>query len=496
MPAIKTLVGKLLLVPLAIENWLVLAIGLAGVLTWISGELVEIESSDPWGALLSSCLIFFRRMTVTFLILGGLAWFLNRVRRRALSAPIRAEVETPQAWFFLVSVILGVQGALAGIFAQPLISLIPENIQLLQSWGVWEGLRHGRELSGIFLIPVLGILLAPGLGAMTGFAFIWGAAVSLGYLFLRLEESWPVLLRSICLQIAFLLGLFFTQDLFDAGGRIVAEGFTGPDALELKAKVLPWLNGQKAVFSPMARRFAWLLPGFFICAAVILQKAWEKGWRDEEKEMPFMGKAPAEESAQVELSRNFVETDERFNHRNYLIKYKFFSNPLYKVFDIFDSDNKLVFVARMNALSLLTRVITVYGAGKEDGETLSIIGRRLVRFPNIFDMVDCPTNKKVGSFKQSHTGWMIMDEYGRQIAAMKVEEGTWGSTKGQIWIGRMPVCTYIFQNMIRPIIMIDLFDDSGAAFDKKLGIGLALVLGFQSVAFNDPTSDSTPSSSI
>jgi len=79
---------------------------------------------------------------------------------------------------------------------------------------------------------------------------------------------------------------------------------------------------------------------------------------------------------------------------------------------------------------------------------------------------------------------------------MKVEEGTWGSTKGQIWIGRMPVCTYIFQNMIRPIIMIDLFDDSGAAFDKKLGIGLALVLGFQSVAFNDPTSDSTPSSSI
>lgn len=496
MPVLKTLVGKLLLVPLAIENWLILAIGLAGVLTWLSVELVEIESSDPWGALLSSCLIFFRRMTLAFLILGGLAWLLNRVRRHALSDPIRAGAETRQAWVFLVSVILVVHGALAGIFAQPLISLIPENIQLLQSWGVWEGIRHGRELSGIFLVPVLGILIAPGLGAMTSFTFIWGAVASLGHLFLRLEDSWRVLLRSICLQIAFLLGLFFTQDLFDTGARLVAETFSGPDALELKNQVLPWLDGQKAVFSPMAQRFAWLLPGFFICAALILLKAWERGWRDEKKEMPFIEKAPVEESSLVELSRNFVETDERFKHRTYLIKYKFFSNPLYKVFDIFDSNNKLIFAARMNALSLFTRVITIYGTRKKDGETLSISGRRLIRFPNIFDMVDCPTNKKVGSFKHSHTGWMIMDEYERQIAVMKVEEGTWGSTKGQIWIGRMPVCKYIFQNMIRPIIMIEFFVDSGAEFDKKLGIGLALVLGFQSVAFSDPTSDSSPSSSI
>jgi hypothetical protein len=43
--------------------------------------------------------------------------------------------------------------------------------------------------------------------------------------------------------------------------------------------------------------------------------------------------------------------------------------------------------------------------------------------------------------------------------------------------------------------MIDFFE-AAAVFDKKLGLGLALVLGFQSVAFNDPTSDFTPSSSI
>jgi hypothetical protein len=43
--------------------------------------------------------------------------------------------------------------------------------------------------------------------------------------------------------------------------------------------------------------------------------------------------------------------------------------------------------------------------------------------------------------------------------------------------------------------MIDFFE-AAPVFDEKRGIGLAVVLGFQSVALNDPTSDSSPSSSI
>lgn len=489
MLALKTLAGKLLLVPLAIENGLVLVVGLAGVIMWLIGEVVEVGPSDPWQAFMASWLTFSRRVTLTFLILGGLAWFLGRVRSRTLAAPIDTDGKASQAWFSLVAVILVVHGAFAAIFAHPLLPLFQQNIRLLQSWGAWEGLRSGGEFSGIFLVPVFGILLAPGLAAMTALAFIAGAAASLGYLFLGLEESSRVLLRSICLQIAFVLGLFFTHALFEAGSRIVTEGFTGPDALELKAYVLPWLSGQTAVFAPMAQRFAWLLPGFFICAAVVLRKGHEKELKNNEVPMQFSEEIPTAESTQTELPGSFLETDERFKHKSYLIKWKFFSSPFYKVFDVYDSDNKLAFVARMNGLSLLTRVITVYAVGKEQAETLSIIGRRFFRFPNMFDMTYCPTNKKVGTFKNGPSGWTIMDEYGRQIAMMKLEEATSGSAKCQILMGRLSVCKYVFQNIIRPIIRIDFPDDSVVVFDKKLGIGLALVLGFQSVAFNYPTSD-------
>ena len=125
----------------------------------------------------------------------------------------------------------------------------------------------------IAFIPVLGILFAPGLAALTALSFIAGAAASLAYLFLGLDESPRVLLRSICIQIAFLMGLLFTQALFEAV-RSIVEGFAGPDAMEFEADVLPWLAGQMNVLGPMVQRLAWLLSGFFLSAAVVLWKAY------------------------------------------------------------------------------------------------------------------------------------------------------------------------------------------------------------------------------
>jgi hypothetical protein len=79
-------------------------------------------------------------------------------------------------------------------------------------------------------------------------------------------------------QIAF-LG-FFTHALFEAGTRIVTEGFHGPDAVESKAQVLSWLAGQAGAIVPMTQCLAWLLPGFFVCAGVVLRKAHEMQLRD------------------------------------------------------------------------------------------------------------------------------------------------------------------------------------------------------------------------
>jgi hypothetical protein len=411
-----------------------------------------------------------------------LAWYLRRARSWTLSAIVGAEAATAQPWFFLVTVILIAHGALAAFFSLPVLDLLQENIRLLQSWGVWEGLRRGGEFSGLALVPAFGILLAPGLAALAAIAFIAGAIASLGHLFLALGGAPRVILRSICLQIAFLLGLFFTEALFEAGSRLVSGGVTGPEAAELKARVLPWLAGQTAVLFPLASRLACLLPGFFLCAAIVFRKAREKELG--EKEMPFPEETAMAESAPPEMPGTFLETDERFKDETYFIKWKFFSNPFYKVFEVYDSDSKLAFVARMNGLSLLTRAIKVQAAGKEKEETLSIVGRRFILFPNLFDITYCPTNKTIGTFKNSPAGWMIMDGYGRRIALLKSDEAPLGTFRYQILMGRLSVGKYMFQNLISPTMVIDFPDDSAGVFDKKLGIGLALVLSFKAVAFN------------
>ena len=107
-----------------------------------------------------------------------------------------------------------------------------------------------------------------------------------------------------------------------------------------------------------------------------------------------------------------------------------------------------------------------------------------MRFPDLFQLTHYPTNRKVGTFKNGRAGWVILDESGRQIAAMKMEETSPGSARGQLLAGGLSVCEYTFQNILRPVLMIYFPEDSPRGFDRKLGVGLALVICFQSVAFN------------
>ena len=136
----------------------------------------------------------------------------------------------------------------------------------------------------------------------------------------------------------------------------------------------------------------------------------------------------------------------------------------------------------------------VYTADKERSETLLISGRRFVSFPNIFTLTYFPTNKMVGTFTKTSTGWAIIDDFRRQIGVLKFEEATAGSMKCQVLMGSLQVCSFIFQHVVRPIITISFPDDSAGIFDRKLAIGLALVLGFQSVAFNRPYAESSSQS--
>lgn len=485
MMTLRTLAGKLLLFPIAIENMIVLTAALAGSTAWFTGERVGMRLSWAVEPFLTSFLTFVHRVTLSFFIFGGLALVLRYMRSRVLSATFRTKADN-QPWLFLVILILASSGALAGVFARSLPLLVQDNIRLLQGWGVWEGIRRGDALSGIYLLPALGILLAPGLAVMTAFAFVMGAAATLGYVLLGLEDSLRVLLRSVCLQIAFVLSLFFALAFLDTVKNIVDRSLIGPDAMEWKVLVVPWLAGQAEHLAPVARRFTWLLPGFFICTAIGLMKARAGETGAQEETSQFPGELYSPEPTPIEGGSGLLNTDERFEQSSYMLKLKYLSNPFYKTFEIFGFDNQLIFVAKMNGLSLFTRVIRVTGSWEERSETLRIVGRRFLRFPDLFYLTHCPSNRKEGTFKNSPTGWLILNEAGREIATMKMERAAWGSTQGRLLAGDLCLCRFTSLNILRPVLMIDFSEDTPKGFDRKLALGLALVVSFQSVAFNEP----------
>ena len=85
----------------------------------------------------------------------------------------------------------------------------------------------------------------------------------------------------------------------------------------------------------MARRFAWLLPGFFISGVLVLWKAHEQQLKGKQvlghfpEEMPIQieEKLSAAESPSAEIPYSFVETDQRFQQDSYFDKISFSFQP-------------------------------------------------------------------------------------------------------------------------------------------------------------------------
>ena len=154
--------------------------------------------SESLESFLFSFIRFFRLVTITFLIFGGLAWFISWTKTRILSLHGSRGEELP------AMVLSGYRDPVGGRSpcrrcCAPSSSAGPGKHWAPTKLGAWKGLRRGGEFSGIYFVPVFGILLAPALGVMTALAFIAGAAASLGYLLMGLEGSPRVLIRSICL---------------------------------------------------------------------------------------------------------------------------------------------------------------------------------------------------------------------------------------------------------------------------------------------------------
>ena len=132
-------------------------------------------------------------------------------------------------------------------------------------------------------------------------------------------------LRTACLQIAWLMVLFYLQDLLQASGRLL----TVPGNLDIT--VHAWFMSQKAAIASVSRQLSWLLPGFLISTTIVVFKA-RKSVGDAGGGLSGADAMVAVPTAHAPVSAPLP--DRWLDQDFYSIKYKFLSNPLYKVFSL------------------------------------------------------------------------------------------------------------------------------------------------------------------
>jgi hypothetical protein len=343
---VKRILGKLLSAPLTILNWAMFLAGLGGAITFYLGEALEILPADSLGNFLKDFFRFLHKSTATFFIGGATGIFLGFMRKRTLTAATGGVAAS--AWLGLAALILLVQTGMTVFFAHPIAGLVREDIDFFKL--LETELQTGGRAGEMTLVPVATLFIGVGLAAATSLVFLIGAVCPLIYVLFNLEGAPRLCLRSACLQIAWLMVLFYLQDLLQTSVGVL----TVPGNLNIAEHA--WFMGQKAAIASVSRQLSWLLPGFLISSAIVVFKA-RKSVGDAGGGLPGADAMAAARTVHAPDSAPLPDSwlDQDF----YSIKYKFFSNPLYKVFSLGSLEEPQLLIARMAVWRLLTRKISL-----------------------------------------------------------------------------------------------------------------------------------------
>ena len=467
----KRILGKLLSAPLAILNWAMFLVGLGGAITFFLGEAIEGLPADSFDTFLKEFFGFWRKSSATFLVGGAAGIFFGFMRKRTLTAATGGVASS--AWLGLATLILLVQAGMTVFFAHPIAGLIQEDINLFKL--LETELQTGEGTGEMALVSVGAMFFGVGLAAGTSLVFLIGSVCPLFYVLFNLEGAPRLCLRSACMQIAWLMVLFYLQDLLQAGGRLL----TVPGNLDIAEPA--WFVSQKAAIASVSRQLSWLLPGFLISAAVVVFKA-KESVADAGGGLSGAGAMVAAPTVHAPISAPL--TDSWFGQGFYSIKYRFFSNPLYKVFSVGSLEEPQLLIARMPAWSLLTRIISLRPVHQKAGKpavALTIIGHRILLFPKTFAVAE-NSDQKLGTLVLRPGGWVIIDPTGIQIGSIRVDG--YGTRTYGVFFRDRRVCRMRFERIMRPTATLDFEGMNANVQEKKLCIALALVECFKSVAFN------------
>lgn len=467
----KRILQKLLSAPLAIINWTMFLVGLGWALTFFFGEAIDGLPADSFDPFLKDLLSFWRKSSAAFLVGGVSGLFFSFTQKRTLK--VSSGGVGSSAWLGLAALILLVQAGVTVLVAHPLAGLIHESIDLFMA--LETQLQAAGKPGEMRLVATGTLSLGVGLAAGTSLICLIGAVCPFFYILFNLEGTPGLCLRSACLQIAWLMVLFYLQDLLQASEHLL----TVPGNMDVTETA--WFVTQKAAVESISRQLSWLLPGFLMSAAVVIIKARDSvGGAIED--LSGSGAAVPAPTVRAEISAPLQ--DNWFSQDFYSIKYKFLSNPFYKTFSISSLYESQLLTAQMPAWSFLTREISIRPAHPRVGKpivTLTIVGYRLLLFPKTF-MVAENSDRQIGTLVLQPGGWVIIDPSGTQIGLMRVD-GYGRKTYG-VFVRERQVCRMRFERIMRSTATLDFERMDANVQEKNLCIALALVECFKSVAFN------------
>jgi hypothetical protein len=113
----------------------------------------------------------------------------------------------------------------------------------------------------------------------------------------------------------------------------------------------------------------------------------------------------------------------RYNHETYLIRKHILTLAGAKL-EIFDADGAAVFFSKMKAFKL-KEDIRLYSGEDMQEEFLAIHARSIIDFSATYDVIDTPTNVKIGALRRHgmksllQDEWSILDQNDNKIGTVK-----------------------------------------------------------------------------
>jgi hypothetical protein len=118
-----------------------------------------------------------------------------------------------------------------------------------------------------------------------------------------------------------------------------------------------------------------------------------------------------------------IRLDHRFNHETYLIRKHILTLAGAKL-EIFDAEGTVVFFSKMKAFKL-KEDIRLYSGEDMREEFLAIHARSMIDFSATYDVIDTPTNQKIGALRRRglksllQDEWAILDQNDNPIGTVK-----------------------------------------------------------------------------